>query len=722
MIPAYFLSSLMSTFLLITLSLITLLMISTGVFLLSKRFNFPYTVSLVGVGLLIALVSEFSIFAFLDDFRLTPDILLYIFLPILLFESAYNIKYKEMLRSAKAISLLAIVSLIVSAFLIAVFVHYGALLFGYHIPFLVALLFGTLISATDPVAVLALFKELGAPRRLTLIFEGESLFNDGTAFALFLVILAYLESVSGFASDGHGNLYSIVANHLFGTGTGGLIITGIISFLLMILVGMLFGSFIGVVFSKIIEKIKNNEFLEIMLTLILAHTTFILAEVLNHFLLPVSGVIATTLAALVVGNYGRYKISPKVEETMERFWGFFAFISNSLVFLLVGIMIVSLGIDWKVMTVPVVIAIAAVIIARDISVYGIIVPLNWTKTEEDIPVSWLHMLSWGSLRGALAIIMVLLIPESLTLAGWDFPFSIRDFVLALTVGCIVFTTFIKATTIIPLMKHFNIDKLHEIEQVEHVEGKMIMFLEVLAKIGSLKERGYIIHEEYMLLFEKYSRELEGVRQELDELMQEKGEAITGLIKRVITLHALGIEKFSLKKLYMYNEISEREFKILLRKNESQIRRVETGLPQIKGADEKDTVNIFERLTETVSAWLHRDVNPILSRFILVRSRLVMTDSALKGLIVFEGVDFIAGRKEFREIQELYKSFHESAQKEHSELFAENKDLLIEFDSELANKSLLKQQEIIVEDLFQKEIISPKLYIRFKEEIEEKIYE
>jgi CPA1 family monovalent cation:H+ antiporter len=166
----------------------------------------------------------------------------------------------------------------------------------------------------------------------------------------------------------------------------------------MIVVGMLFGSFIGIVFSKIIEKIKNNEFLEIVLTLILAHTTFILSEVLNHFLLPVSGVIATTLAALVVGNYGRYKISPKVEETMERFWGFFAFVSNSLVFILVGIMIVSLDIDWRVMIIPVIIAIIAAMIARAISIYGVIMPLNWTKAEEYIPLSWQHMLSWGSLR------------------------------------------------------------------------------------------------------------------------------------------------------------------------------------------------------------------------------------------------------------------------------------------------------------------------------------
>lgn len=140
----------------------------------------------------------------------------------------------------------------------------------------------------------------------------------------------------------------------------------------MITVGMIFGGLSGVIFSKTIERIKNMEFLEIMLTLILAHTTFILSEVINHFIVPVSGVIATTIAAMVIGNYGRYKISPKVEEAMEKFWGFFAFMSNSLVFLLIGIMIVSLHIQWSVMILPIVLSIFIVMGARALSIYGIV--------------------------------------------------------------------------------------------------------------------------------------------------------------------------------------------------------------------------------------------------------------------------------------------------------------------------------------------------------------
>lgn len=150
----------MDTFLLATLSFISLLAIALGVYLIAQKTKFPYTVALVGSGMIIALLARIPAFSFLDDFQLTPGVLLYVFLPILLFESAYNIRYKEFLRNIRSISLLAIISLVISAGVIAFLFQWILALFGFHIPFLVALLFGSLISATDPVAVLALFKEL----------------------------------------------------------------------------------------------------------------------------------------------------------------------------------------------------------------------------------------------------------------------------------------------------------------------------------------------------------------------------------------------------------------------------------------------------------------------------------------------------------------------------------------------------------------------------------
>ena len=174
------------------LSLLSLMLISIGAFVFSKKTNFPYTVLLVILGLLLVPVSHTELFGFIDDFKLTPDVLFYVFLPILLFESAYNINYKELLRNWKSIGSLAVVCLLISAVLIGGALYFIFPFFGLEIPFIVCLLFGSLISATDPVAVLSIFKSVGAPRRLTLIFEGESIFNDGTALALFLVILGIL--------------------------------------------------------------------------------------------------------------------------------------------------------------------------------------------------------------------------------------------------------------------------------------------------------------------------------------------------------------------------------------------------------------------------------------------------------------------------------------------------------------------------------------------------
>ena len=288
------------TFLSSILSLIFLLIVSTGVFLLSKKINFPYTVLLVIVGLLLVPISHTEMFDFINHFKLTPDILFFVFLPVLLFESAYNINYREIIKDWKIIGSLAVIWLIISSVIIAFGLYYLFPLVWFQVPFIVCLLFWTLISATDPVAVLSIFKSIWAPRRLALIFEWESLFNDGTALALFLVVLWIILE------------WTVVNPELFLKWT--------ISFLSMALGWILFWVFTWILFSKIIWKIKNNESLEITLTMILAHLTFISAEAITHYLhhnlwikyLGISGVIATVIAAIIIWNYGRYKISPKV--------------------------------------------------------------------------------------------------------------------------------------------------------------------------------------------------------------------------------------------------------------------------------------------------------------------------------------------------------------------------------------------------------------------------
>lgn len=149
-------------------------------------------------------------------------------------------------------------------------------------------------------------------------------------------------------------------------------------------------------FSKIIGYIKNNEEVEIVLTMLLAHITFISAELITHHFsfIPISGVIATVIASLVIGNYGRYKITPRVEAHMSKFWEFFAFISNSVVFILMGLILSTVEVPFMPLMVPTFIAIVVVAIARTVSVYVPIGIINATKTEEHIPKTWQMLLSW----------------------------------------------------------------------------------------------------------------------------------------------------------------------------------------------------------------------------------------------------------------------------------------------------------------------------------------
>ncbi len=232
----------MSPFFLSTLSFISLLVIAAGVSHAARRMKIPATVALVAAGIAVAFFAQSGIGGFLDDFELTPELLFYVFLPILLFESAYNVRYKELLRNVRSVGLLAVVSLVVSTFFVAFVLKYALAFFGIEVPIEVTLLFGALISSTDTAAVLAVFKELGVPRRLQLIFEGESLFNDGTAIALFLVVLGIVESlaVPGTVPTHHANVFETAFAPL-GDVFGGAYhaVHGIVTFVSMIGTGIL---------------------------------------------------------------------------------------------------------------------------------------------------------------------------------------------------------------------------------------------------------------------------------------------------------------------------------------------------------------------------------------------------------------------------------------------------------------------------------------------------
>lgn len=684
-----------------TLSVITLLIISSFAYIFSKKINFPYTVFLVIVWIILIPISKIWFFWFIDDFELTPEVLFYVFLPILLFESAYNIKYKQLVSNWKSVSILAIIWLLISSFIIAGLMFFVFPFFWLNIPFLVCLLFWSLISATDPVAVLAIFKSLWAPRRLTIIFEWESLFNDWTAVALFSVILSIIVA--------WWNFNEITA------------LEWVWKFFSMVFGWILFWAFTWVLFSKVLWKITNNEEAEIVLTMLMAHVTFILSELITHHFhfLPISWVISTVIASLIVWNYWRYKITPRVEAHMQKFWEFFAFIANSMIFILLGLWMAKIELKFLDFALPIASLIVIVMIARAISVYLPLFSLNSLKLEQKIPVSWMHLLSWWSLRWALALIMVLLIPDNLTISGWDYIYSIKDFLLLMTLACIGFTLFIKATTTPAIMRAFWVDKLHDLEKFEYEEWKILTNLKVLEKLKNSYEKWYLTDVEYSELRWKYSNKLNEAVKEMKELIKNDENKIhDSLIKKAISIHSLWIEKQYLKELFYYNEIDEKNFKHILRKIERQIERLEEWKEQLKNISQsKIDYDIFTKFMIK----LHNDKSDFVDKYIIYRTRAIVTRKVIKDLKSMKDTDLWFDKNIFDEIIELYEDFNLKSNEKRLEIFKKHEATINALESRLVNKSMLKLEEKTIEDLNKKEMITPKLYLKFKEEIEEEMF-
>jgi monovalent cation:H+ antiporter, CPA1 family len=509
-----------------TLAIFAMIGISSLAIFWAKRVKLPHTVFLVIIGLLLGLLAQLPAFSFFTEFSLTPELLFFLLLPTLLFESAYNINVRRMVEDTPIILILSILGLLISTIIIGGTLYLLLQFIGLNVPFIVTLIFGALISATDPVAVLALFKEYGAPRRLSLIFEGESLFNDATAVALFLVLL-------GVAQFGF---------HGFET-----ILEGSLTFTSMMLGGVLFGVVVGGIFTKLIGLTRENEIASISLTIVLAHITFILAEILSHqirigdFHLAISPIIATTVAALLMGNYGRSKIHPRAEEFVENLWSQLAFISNSLIFILIGILfidVVQLTVDLLLVIVTTILIVA---LARAMSIYPLLGIFNLvSKKSVQIPLPWQHLLSWGSLRGALAVTMVLLIPDDLSFQNWNLSVSPKEFLLTITVGCIFATLFIKATTIKTFMRRLKLDELTPIEAVEADEARALIHHEVANKIELYEERGYIDPEIATVIKIDHLTKYQMACQDLESVDTKN------LALRVLRMYAIGMKKSTLK--------------------------------------------------------------------------------------------------------------------------------------------------------------------------------
>lgn len=377
--------------------LVALLGVAMFVAILARRLRLPYTVGLVLTGLGLA-------FAHIDlGLALTHDVVFDLILPPLLFEAALNLHWRELRRDLPLVLILSTLGVGLCALVVA----FG-LVEGLGWPLGAAMIFGALISATDPIAVIALLRETGVKGRLALLIESESLFNDGAAALLFTIVVAAI------ADPATATSWRAIAQSVAVVGGGG------------IAIGLAAG---GV--AILIAGRSDDHLVETALTAVAAYGSFLLAE---HF--GASGVLATVCAGLVMGNLGvlaedetRFSLSTRGRVFVLAFWEFAAFVANSFVFLMIGLALTSVNVR-SYAALGAIVALA--LLGRAAAVYPL--GLAFLPTPWRVPLAQQHFLWWGGLRGALALALALALPGNV---------AYRDEILTGAFGVVAFSVLIQ---------------------------------------------------------------------------------------------------------------------------------------------------------------------------------------------------------------------------------------------------------------------------------------
>ncbi len=423
--------------------IIELLLIVSLVALVVRRLRIPYTVALVVVGLLITFQQPQKI-------TLTPELILSLFIPPLVFEAAFHLEFKSLRENWLPIVGLAIPGVLLTTAIVGAIVSWGA-----GISLTSGLVFGALIAATDPVAVVSLFKALGAPKRLATLVESESLFNDGTAIVIFkLMLVIALSAVAGNTEEAHGGSFDFL--------------TATVDFIRVSAGGLLVGVGLGWIIAQIIARV-DDYLIETMLTTVLAFGTYLVAERFH-----VSGVLAVVAAGIITGNVGLKGMSPTTRIVLFNFWEVLAFVANSLVFLLIGLDVNLREIGANIL--PIGIALFAVLLSRALVVYGLTFLTN-LRTANKVPLAFRHVLFWGGLRGAISLALALSLPAAL---------AERDLLRVMTFGVVLFTLLAQGTTMQLLMRRLGIGQPEKLElEYERRHGRLLAAQAALRRVNEM---------------------------------------------------------------------------------------------------------------------------------------------------------------------------------------------------------------------------------------------
>lgn len=449
------------------------LSVSLGAATLPRMFSWfrmiPYTLLLVILGLGLAFLDVRLV-------DLSPTLILLIFLPPLLFEAAWNLKWQELKQELVPICLYAVVGVVLAIAGIALGLNQLA-----GVSLTTALLIGASLSATDPVSVIALFRELGVPSRLSVLVEGESLFNDGMAVVAFGFLVALPLGTADLSAQ-----------------------AAVLQFLKVVGIGLAGGGLIGFGISYLTQRF-DLPLVEQSLTLVAAYGVYLITEDLGG-----SGVIAVVTTGLILGNFGsRIGMSPQTRVIVSEFWEFLSFFVNSIIFLLIGdqIRFDTLGQNLNIIA----ITIAVMVVSRAIALF-ILSTLSNRLTPAVVSLKEQSVLLWGGLRGSVSIALALSVPAVL---------PDREKIIATVFGAVLFTLLVQGLTIQPLLKWLDLLGDQPLRQrFTEAIARLSALRQVLQQMGNAEQRPAVEPEYFRYQETLIKGEMSRLEEEINQLQDE----------------------------------------------------------------------------------------------------------------------------------------------------------------------------------------------------------
>ncbi len=447
-----------------------LLLVASTVAVATRSFiRIPYTVALVLAGLMIGFTNFFEALNF-PSLHLSKDLILFLFLPPLLFEGGLGMDLDILLRNGLGVFLLALVGTVVTMMLLGVFIHY-TVGFGWGVAFLT----GAILSPTDPVSVLALFREQGVDKDLSMLVEGESVFNDGLGVVLYLIVLQ--ASTGSHVSFGHSTQM----------------------FFWEVLVGAGTGIAMGYLCHRILGRIDDH-LIEVTVSIMLAFGAYLIADRFHA-----SGVIAVVMAGIIIGSYGKlFSMSPGTRLALTHFWEVIVFIINSLLFLLIGIDLESPNLVYHASTIVMVFAFMMAVRLLLTLGFGVIM----RAVRRPWPMSWQMVITWGGLRGSIPIALTLGLPV-------NYPHRLD--MVSIIFGVVLLSLLVEGLTFKELLRILQLGRPSAEElEMEDLCGRLMGVNASIVALRKGREEGILP----LALYTSRLHQLEEYRSQLDKALEK----------------------------------------------------------------------------------------------------------------------------------------------------------------------------------------------------------